>query len=198
MLTLHSHLHHPHAIPTSDTTEPGPRAHVTPTFGVVELIQSLWWSGCLLVPLVMALEKAIKPGRAEWFPFLPVNAHFVPVYTTHMRTWIPASEHPSLHLVCPEQAEYPSWPLSDCPSWLLTGTSLLSQILHCSYCEFLLLIWESGLGKGFLKPIITNPWLTLRGNHSFLESISSNPSENRKSLQFDWFWPYPLRKACTW
>lgn len=157
-------FYHPCVIPTADTRESQ----------VPELTlcwHSLSWSSrrawgvhrclvwCPLAPSLITLEKAIKPGRAEQFPFTLLNVPFVPLYAAHTYPLIPASEHLSLHLplhlLCPEQAEDPSWPLSDFPCWLLTGTSLLSQLLHCSHCALLLLIWESGLGKGFLKPTIT-------------------------------------------
>lgn len=162
--TLSSHLLSPMCdTHRRHTWKPGPRADFVLTFLVVELAQS---PGCSLLPglvslapSLITLEKAIKPGRAEQFPFMLLNVPFVPLYAAHTYTSIPASEHLSLHLplhlLCPEQVEDPSWPLSDFPCWLLTGTSLLSQLLHCSHCALLLLIWESGLGKGFLKPTIT-------------------------------------------
>lgn len=50
-----------------------------------------------------------------------LSAHSESVYT--MGAIISASEHPSLHLPCPQQAEDPSWLLSGFTHWLLEGTS---------------------------------------------------------------------------
>lgn len=141
---------------------------------------------CLLALSVTDSEKVGKPGRAELFPFMSVNVNFVPAYRTHLCTLKPASEHFSLHLLlhllCPGQAEDPSWPLSDFLFWLLIGTSLLSQLLHCSHCALLLLIEESGLGKGFLKPAISISPLTNSEREPFSSGVRLTRSVRRQRV----------------
>lgn len=67
-------------------------------------------------------QKVFKPGRAlGWFPVTSISAHSE---SDLMDAIISASEHPSLHLPCPQQAaEDPSWLLSGFTHWLLEGTS---------------------------------------------------------------------------
>lgn len=67
-------------------------------------------------------QKVVKPGRVlGWFPVTSLSAHSESVYV--MDAIISASEHPSLHLLCPQQTKDPSWLLSGFTHWLLEGTS---------------------------------------------------------------------------